>query len=190
MHNRLYYLDSISETGIGKALLAKLRRGLGKEPGDIPEVWGAFLEDIPEELLGKNGNPSAAEDAVYHALTLFALHHQGTASAGNVFVDGQSLGRAVGKLALLDDSGDSSRIEKKLEYAARASSLRDLVIRLRSLVQLLKAKGIGLDYCRLAEDLYRFSFEEDRRNVRLQWGRDFFNELKKDKLRGEIENEK
>ena len=30
-----------------KAMLAKLRRGVGRVPGDLPELWGAFLADFP-----------------------------------------------------------------------------------------------------------------------------------------------
>ena len=56
-----------------RAELAELRRGVGRQPGDLPALWGALLADMPEQLQGSNG-PSKAEWAVYTALTLFALH--------------------------------------------------------------------------------------------------------------------
>ncbi len=59
-----------------RAELAELRRGVGRQPGDLPALWGALLADMPEQLQGSNG-PSKAEWAVYTALTLFALHQQG-----------------------------------------------------------------------------------------------------------------
>ena len=59
-----------------RAALAELRRGVGKKPGDIPQLWGYFLQDMPEEFFG-NKEPSKAEWAIYTALTLFALHQQG-----------------------------------------------------------------------------------------------------------------
>lgn len=51
---------------------------MGRQPGDLPALWGALLADMPEQLQGSNG-PSKAEWAVYTALTLFALHQQGEA---------------------------------------------------------------------------------------------------------------
>ena len=58
-----------------RAELAELRRGVGRQPGDLPALWGALLADMPEQLQGSNG-PSKAEWAVYTALTLFALHQR------------------------------------------------------------------------------------------------------------------
>lgn len=52
-----------------RAELAELRRGVGRQPGDLPALWGVVLADIPEQLQGSNG-PSKAEWAVYAALTL------------------------------------------------------------------------------------------------------------------------
>ena len=45
------------------AELAELRRGVGRQPGDLPALWGALLADMPEQLQGSNG-PSKAEWAV------------------------------------------------------------------------------------------------------------------------------
>lgn len=59
------------QTGGGKARLANLRRGVGKLPGELPELWGSFLDGMPEELLSRNGEPTYAEWAVYLTLTLF-----------------------------------------------------------------------------------------------------------------------
>lgn len=43
-----------------RAELAELRRGVGRQPGDLPALWGALLADMPEQLQGSNG-PSKAE---------------------------------------------------------------------------------------------------------------------------------
>jgi len=59
-----------------KATLANLRRGIGRAPGDIPALWGAFLQDLPLELQSDRGKASPAEWAIYTALTLYALHRQ------------------------------------------------------------------------------------------------------------------
>lgn len=60
-----------------RADLANLRRGIGKAPGDLPELWGLLFRDFPEELMSSTGEPTWAEWAVSGALTLYALHQQG-----------------------------------------------------------------------------------------------------------------
>ena len=52
------------DLGSSKAQLAQLRRGVGKRPGELPELWGIFLRNMPEELMGKEGRPSYAEWAI------------------------------------------------------------------------------------------------------------------------------
>ena len=59
-----------------RSTLAHLRRGAGCTPGEMPQLWGFFLDGMPEEWMG-NREPSRAEWAIYTALTLFALHQQG-----------------------------------------------------------------------------------------------------------------
>ena len=80
-----------------RAELAELRRGVGRQPGDLPALGGALLADMPEQLQGSNG-PSKAEWAVYTALTLFALHQQGEAGV-SMNQPGRTLGGAVRQLA-------------------------------------------------------------------------------------------
>ena len=60
-----------------KAALANLRRGVGRVPGDLPELWGSFLLGMPQELQSINGEPTRAEWSIYLALTLYAMHQQG-----------------------------------------------------------------------------------------------------------------
>ncbi|HBG23036.1 MAG TPA: hypothetical protein DDW83_07265, partial [Peptococcaceae bacterium] len=60
-----------------RAMLAKLRRGIGKQPGELPELFEILFMDMPEELYGIGDEPSYAEWAIYTSLTLFALHQQG-----------------------------------------------------------------------------------------------------------------
>ena len=43
-----------------RAKLAKLRRGIGHVPGELPELWGSFLLEMPESFQGRSA-PSAAE---------------------------------------------------------------------------------------------------------------------------------
>ena len=91
-----------------RADLANLRRGIGKAPGDLPELWGLLFRDFPEELMSSTGEPTWAEWAVSGALTLYALHQQG--AQRSMHVDGQRLGMAICKLAG-NDTAQSSAAE-------------------------------------------------------------------------------
>lgn len=132
-----------------RAELAELRRGVGRQPGDLPALWGALLADMPEQLQGSNG-PSKAEWAVYTALTLFALHQQGEAGV-SMNQPGRTLGGAVWQLAKKTAVGQDWT----------ESSV-------------LRREGIPLDYPQLAEDLYQYQFVDGAPNVRLRWGRDLY----------------
>jgi CRISPR system Cascade subunit CasB len=68
--------ESVNESPT-RATLARLRRGIGKAPGSMPEIWDITLNRLPEALVGKGELPSRGEWAVHTALTLFALHQQG-----------------------------------------------------------------------------------------------------------------
>ena len=87
-----------------RAWLAELRRGVGHQPGDLPALWGSFLQELPKELWGRETaagecrEPSEAEWAVYLALTLYALHQQGEENVSMNEKD-CTLGRAVRLLA-------------------------------------------------------------------------------------------
>ena len=59
---RLRWLQNLPDNQ-RRAELAKLRRGVGHRPGELPELWGSFLLGMPEGFQGNNG-PTAAEWAV------------------------------------------------------------------------------------------------------------------------------
>lgn len=43
-----------------RARLAELRRGVGHQPGDLPALWGSFLQDCPKSSgAGKRRQGSA-----------------------------------------------------------------------------------------------------------------------------------
>ena len=155
-----------------KARLANLRRGVGKMPGELPELWGAFLNGIPDELLDYNGKVSRSEWAIYLSLTLFALHQQG--SGNSVNADDVSVGKAAARLMDKPTDEERERVLRRLGPVVTAKDMPELSHHLRCLIQLLRSKGIGLDYKKLAEDIYDFQSEDTRNNVRLRWGQDFY----------------
>lgn len=164
--------DRALEQSGSKAYLAQLRQGIGKKPGELPELWGLFLKDMPEELMGKAGEPSCAEQAVYTVLTLFALHQQGHSELMNAEGEENHFGRATGKL--VKNKEDEENIRKKLSIVARSDDMTELSYHLKTLVKLLGNSDIKVDYVDLAKDLYLFQFEKFADRVRLKWGQDFY----------------
>ncbi|MCI5956916.1 MAG: type I-E CRISPR-associated protein Cse2/CasB [Clostridiales bacterium] len=159
------------ENGASKAALAELRRGIGHVPGELPKLWGQFLMDLPEEMLSRTGEPSREEWAVYTALTLWALHQQGQETS--MHAKGVSLGEAAA--GLLESRDDLERVWRRLNVVAQAEDMPAMAYHLRSLVQLLKASGTGMDYAGLAGDLYDFQRPETIDQARLRWGQAFFH---------------
>lgn len=163
------------DTSGGRAQLANLRRGIGKTPGEMPELWGVFLGGLDDALYGQNGDPSFAEWAVYLSLTMFALHQQGSAEA--VQQDAVSLGNAAARLIDRSKNEDEerSRIMQRFGQVITASDMPELSHHLRGMIQLFKANNVPLDYVQLAGDLLDFQYQESRRRVQLRWGEDFYH---------------
>lgn len=162
----------LSQAGSNKKLLAELRRGIGKAPGEVPQLWGYYLESMPEEFYGTSA-PSRAEWAVYAALTLFALHQQGKdPEASPMHEPGQTFGKAFSQL--VTDASERERVTRRFHILATASSIEELFHYLRSTVQIMRGANIRLDYAKLAGDIYCFQFPESRSIVQLRWGQDFY----------------
>lgn len=184
---RLFLLTDNLNAGDAKALLAQLRRGIGKSPGELPELWGIFLQTLPEELMSKGYDPSRAEWAIYTALTLFALHQQGHSDSVHLQGRENSLGCSVRKLIHSDE--EEERIRFKLSVAAQSEDMAELSYRLKTLVRLFSAENISLDYVDLAKDLFLFQSETYRDRIRLKWGQDFYRIVKTNENGKEEENE-
>jgi CRISPR system Cascade subunit CasB len=164
--------DLLSQSKENARVLAELRRGIGKAPGELPQLLGYFLEGMPEEFYGYM-EPSRAEWAVYTAITLFALHQQGKDPASTPMQEeGRSFGSALSYL--VHDSNDRERIARRFNTIATANSMEELSHYMRGAIQLLRGEEIGLDYPKLAGDLYCFQFPELVSGVRLKWGQDFY----------------
>lgn len=171
VRKRLLYWQTETNVHLVRADLANLRRGIGKKPGELPQLWGLLFRDFPEELMSQSGVPTWEEWAVSGALTLYALHQQG--SDQKMHVKGQSLGTAVGRLT----GGDEERlkaVQRRFNAFATAQSMPECLHHLRGLIQLLRSEGIPLDYGELAGDLYTFQVPEGAAKVRLRWGQDFY----------------
>ena len=170
---KLAQLQSQSQNSSFRSTLAHLRRGVGRAPGDVPELWGFFLDGMPKDWMGSR-EPSRAEWAIYTALTLFALHQQGRdPQAAWMNQKGAFLGKSIAQL--IEPGEEDSRVARRFYALVTASSMEELAYHMRGLVQLLRSKDIPLDYPALAEDLYWYQNPNSVARIRLQWGREFYD---------------
>lgn len=160
--------------------LARLRRAVTSEPGSAPQVWADTLGALPDELIpsGKwsDGSPTDYERAAHEAVTLFAVHQQSRSTAAHQ--TGISLGAAARRLAKA--TGRDESVRARFQAVATAESAAGVSYHLRSLITLLRAEGIPLDYSQLAVDLRQLHGRNGADRVRLRWGRDFHRAVSDD----------
>lgn len=173
-----------------RATLAKLRRGVGKHPGEIPEIWEITLMKTYEKLQLPEILLPRAEFAIHVALCLFACHQQGKDIATECMHQSDKpddkqkkylLGKAVRRL-LTDNNDNNKSIIRRFNVLATSSDIEEFAYHLRGMVQLLKAKSIPLDYYQLTKDIYEFMEPERRNQIRLRWGLDFYGGSKQDNI--------
>ncbi|MCU9519966.1 type I-E CRISPR-associated protein Cse2/CasB [Corynebacterium sp. ES2794-CONJ1] len=156
-----------------KADLASWRRSASKTVGESPETWAVLAENFPESLVGRGQHPSAAEQAVFTALTLFAVHMQSKTRPMHVKDNG--LGTAMRTLARTNEADFfESSLFRRFTSATQAQTVEAASYHLRTLVSLLRSKDIPLDYGRLARELYLFQFPDSRKAVQLGWARQIY----------------
>jgi CRISPR system Cascade subunit CasB len=162
------YLNTTYRDPAAVAALARLRRGVGKQPGEVLEL----LEYTVSEQLrpGPDDEPGPEERAVHVAMTLFAVHQQSRGE--RMHRRGRGLGVALRSL----HSGDQKRLPDPLVSRFRmlgtADSFPELTHHLRGVVQLLRVGGEPLDYGLLADQLVTWQLR-GRSGVQLVWGRQF-----------------
>lgn len=159
--------------------LALLRRCDPGEVGTEPQVWEVTLGDLPDALTHRNDRltdqATPAELSLHAILVLYALHQQSRDEG--VHRPGVRFGQAVGTLArarAFDEELDRSTVAR-LHHAALATTFGGQVQHIRGLIQLMRAEQptIGLDYARLAVDLWQVADpRRDSRQVLARWGRD------------------
>ncbi|GAA5053539.1 type I-E CRISPR-associated protein Cse2/CasB [Nocardia callitridis] len=158
-----------------RAELAKLRRGLGKPAGSVPEIWDLTIAAVPKSLHAldefDDGEPSIPEQAAHAALTLFAAHQQSLSVRAHVA--DTSFGRAVGILAQ-QEGRSADAVAVRFMAVATAQSIDEVLVHIRGLITQLRAAKKGFDYARFADDLSALLTPGRAQRVRLAWGRDFY----------------
>jgi CRISPR system Cascade subunit CasB len=158
----------------GVAVLARLRRGVGKPPGSVADILGFTLAD---EFAGRwaGDGPTEAESAAHIAMTLYAVHQQ--SQAGRMHQRGRGLGRAVRRLHPAEPGIPPAPVVRRFQALVTAQSLDELVHHARGMVQLLRAEkpaGLPLDYGLLADQLVLWQKPDGPPIVQMRWARDFY----------------
>lgn len=164
--------ESHSASAHARGLLSRIRRGAGQAPGQDPVIWSLIMEEVlpelPEHEIGRGAEPTRGEWAAFTAVTLYALHQQSLSQS--MHRSARNLGQAVGELRR---RSESESIKSRLDALLVSTTPRGLQYHLRSLVGLLNAYEIPLDYGRLAEDLKRLRTPRGRSQVAITWGRGY-----------------
>lgn len=178
--HKIYEIENSKTEGLKKARLAWLRRGLGKTIDEVPELWELILEDSSD----REGDSTkifvvegAYEEAIYGALTLYGLAHQQNDAPHK---KGISFGYAVGKL-VTEDKSNRDRIGARLKSVLKAKNSFQATTKMRPLISMLAKEGKCFDFDQLADDLYWLAFPAPRKNVRLDWARDYIRGIEEKK---------
>ncbi|MBI4851273.1 MAG: type I-E CRISPR-associated protein Cse2/CasB [Acidobacteria bacterium] len=157
------FLQKLADDKNGKkpdrAALARLRRGLGKNPSEATEVHPYIVPFTSSES-------DRLADDYYLVASLFALH-QISWLDGDKSPLKNNLGASFAKLK--DDSGS---IEKRF-VALLNCRKEDLPNHLRHIVSLLKSKDIAIDWLQLLRDLN--NWDSDERFVQRYWAKAFWS---------------
>lgn len=167
-------------TGAAVHTLAALRRAQGATGVADPRTWALVLEDLPSALMGSLSSdiatPTAAEQAVFTALTTYAVHQQSQRTP--MHVRGVGVGQATQSLARQRArAGGTAELDpnsvERMHRVAMAQTTELRAQALRALVTLMRSAqpAIGLDYGYLASDLYWLQHPRGAHRVHLTWGR-------------------
>jgi CRISPR system Cascade subunit CasB len=162
---RLHPVRSGQIDGIDGAVLAALRRGIGKEAGTVPEMWPYYQE------LNDRGVLTARLRAEHLALTVFGVHQQSKLQP--MHQRGVGVGTAMAKLRRSDRFSEQA-VERRFAAFATATSLAEAGTHLRGLINQLREIDQVLDYTELMGDLVRWQHPATVGDVRRRWGMQFF----------------
>jgi CRISPR system Cascade subunit CasB len=160
--------DLVTKGDLGA--LALLRRGLGRAPGDVPEIYAQVLPYLEIPVTPNRERRAREEDAALLVASLYAQWHQGKARPRAE--ERVSLGAAFRQLSRQADSGS---IEGRFA-AVLKSSRAGLPDHLRHAIALLRAKDIALDWKLLFRDVAWWDAPDQQAgdSTRRRWARDYW----------------
>lgn len=167
-------IDHMGNESSRKAILANIRKSIGKELTDMTDIWKILFENLPEDFLGTTGKATFEENAIISTLQIYAISMQGSKSS---YDTEEKLGNMGQSLSILRIIGDCEPIDQRFNTMVTSSNYEEFTYHLRSLIKILKSKSIvKIDYSKLAKDLflYQSGFEKE---IKLQWARSFYKKI-------------
>ncbi|OYO16966.1 type I-E CRISPR-associated protein Cse2/CasB [Enemella evansiae] len=163
--------DPASLTPSGRAALAQLRRGAGKPPGSIPEIWQYTMAELGDGAAAPVGR---REVAVHVALTQWAMHQQ--SKGAHMHRRDRPFGSALRLLASTQNRAtpQESPAYRRMMALASSRNLAGITTHSRGLIGQLRTAGFGFNYGDWAEDLYWIQVPGHAVDVQRRWGRDFY----------------
>jgi CRISPR system Cascade subunit CasA len=149
--------------------LAAMRAGLGRGYGEVPRLWRHYTCAIDDDL-ARRGHTSQEQQAEHAALALYGLHQQSKKTS--MHRSGVRLGRALAVLRDRDRFSEKA-VDDRVEAAATSTTQDMLLIRLRGLIDLLRAIDQPLDYNHLMQLIRSWNFDDGRRTARREWAVDY-----------------
>jgi len=161
------------ETSRKRAVLAQLRRGLGKEPGIVPDMYPHVESFLPLQA-------SAEDEAPYYLVAaLFAWHPKdwiGDRWRTNL---GASLAQLRRKQAVERNTAVEPGDSTERRFVAMLSSTReDLAYHLRQMIGLLRTKEVPVNWLQLLPDIQ--DWNADSRFVQRRWASAFWGQTVSD----------
>lgn len=156
-----YLYSLVGEESTSRAVLAALRRGLGKRPGTCLEMLPFVAGRIPGFI-----QSARAEEPYYLVASLFALHPR----YRNPGAEQEDLGRSLQRLP---DHLRSSSLELRFQ-ALLSAHWEQLHHHLRQVVSLLRSGDTPIDYATLLRDLQYW--DHPSRTVQRRWARSFWGD--------------
>lgn len=173
--SRIERLYRNKDRGPTKATLAHLRAAVATPPGADPRVSPITMEGAPGQ--GHTDAPSPSENAIHHALTLYARHQQsrpenmhrsqrGFGTAIRILHQRSAVGRG-------EEGNGLSPVRRRFDALVAATTYEALIYHLRNIISQLRSENISFDYGALAVDLLQWQNEKYRDSVKLRWARGF-----------------
>ncbi|MCZ7575407.1 MAG: type I-E CRISPR-associated protein Cse2/CasB [Ardenticatenaceae bacterium] len=151
------YLEALRDSD-DRGALAALRRGLGKRPGETPEMFRYVVPRLP------TGLRPWEEICYYTVASLFAMHPQAGGS-GN-------MGAHLAAIRAQNE-GKSSSLEQRFTVLL-STHTDDLPNHLRQIVSLLKSYGVPVNWGQLLADIRSWDFPESATRTKNAWARAFW----------------
>lgn len=147
-----------------RAALAALRRGLGKKPGEAPEMFPVLLRLLPVGPMWRRHTACA-----YTIASLFAMHPESWDGPGN----GRWSRNLGASLRQLQEGPESGGPERRVVSLLNSKD-ENLPEHLRGIVSLLRSRQVPVDWKQLAYDILQWTDPE--REVQQRWATAFWGQ--------------